>query len=76
LRLKAGVRHDITVDGPELAAHALRAGLVNELQMIVCPVVVGAGKQFFPDGVRPKLELLNQHRFRRGVVVLQYTVRG
>ena len=41
-RLKADARHDITVDGPELAAHALRAGLVDELQMIVCPVVVGA----------------------------------
>ena len=35
-RLKADVHHDITVDGPELATHALRAGLVDELQMIVC----------------------------------------
>jgi len=72
----AEVRHDITVDGPALAAHALRAGLVDELQMIVCPVVVGAGKRFFPDGVRLKLELLNECRFRRGVVVLRCTVRG
>jgi dihydrofolate reductase len=74
--LKADVRHDITVDGPELAAHALRAGLVDELQMIVCPVVVGAGKRFFPDRVRLKLELVNERRFRHGVVVLRYTVRG
>jgi dihydrofolate reductase len=74
--LKADVRHDITVDGPELAAHALRAGLVDELQMIVCPVVVGAGKRFFPDRVRLKLGLVNERRFRHGVVVLRYTVRG
>jgi dihydrofolate reductase len=74
--LKADVRHDISVDGPELAAHALRAGLVDELQMIVCPVVVGAGKRFFPDRVRLKLELVNERRFRHGVVVLRYTVRG
>jgi dihydrofolate reductase len=73
--LKADVRHDITVDGPELAARALRAGL-DEFQMIVCPVVVGAGKRFFPDRVRLKLELVNERRFRSGVVVLRYTVRG
>jgi dihydrofolate reductase len=70
------VRHDITVDGPELAAHALRAGLVDELLMIVCPVAVGAGKRFFPDRVRLKLELVNERRFCHGVVVLRYTVRG
>jgi dihydrofolate reductase len=74
--LKADVRHDITVDGPELAARALSAGLVDELQLIVCPVVVGAGKRFFPDRVRLKLELVNERRFRSGVVVLRYTVRG
>jgi dihydrofolate reductase len=73
--LKADVRHDITVDGPELAARALRAGL-DEFQMIVCPVLVGAGKRFFPDRVRLKLELINERRFRHGVVVLRYTVRG
>ena len=74
--LKADVRRDITVDGPELAAHALRAGLVDELQMIVCPVVVGAGKRFFPDRVRLRLEFVNERRFRHGVVFLRYTVRG
>src|SRR5271157_863581 len=74
--LKADARHDITVNGPGLAAHALRAGLVDELQMFVCPAVVGAGKRFFPDRVRLKLELVNEHRFRHGVVVLRYAVRG
>jgi hypothetical protein len=42
--------------------------------MIVCPVVVGAEKRFFPDRVRLKLELVNERRFRYGV--LRYTVRG
>ena len=74
-RLKADVRHDITVDGPELAAHALRAGLVDELHMIVCPGVVGAGKRFFPDRVRLTLESVDERRFSRGVVVLRYAVR-
>lgn len=75
-RLKAGAEHDITVDGPELAAQALRAGLVDEVQMIVCPVVVGGGKRFFPDGVRLGLELVEERRFGNGVVVLRYAVRG
>jgi dihydrofolate reductase len=75
-RLKDEVRQDLAIDGPELAAHALRAGFVDELQMIVCPVVVGAGKRFFPDRVRLKLELVSERRFRQGVVVLQYAVRG
>ena len=75
-RLKADAKHDITVEGPELAAQAIRAGLVDEFQMIVCLVVVGSGKRFFPDGVRLDLELVEERRFRKGVVVLRYAVRG
>jgi len=74
-RLKADTQHDITVDGPELAAQAIRSGLVDEFQMILCPVVVGGGKRFFPDGVRMNLELVEQRRFGNGVVVLRYAVR-
>lgn len=68
--------HDITVEGPELAAQAIRAGLVDEFLMIVCPVVVGGGKRFFPDGVRLDLDLVWERRFRKGVIVLRYAVRG
>lgn len=75
-RLKAGAERDITVNGPELAAQALRAGLVDEIQMIVSPVVVGGGKRFFPEGVRLDLELLEERRFGSGVVALRYAVRG
>jgi dihydrofolate reductase len=74
-RLEADAERDMTVDGPGLAAHALRAGLVDELQMIVCPVVVGGGKRFFPDSVRLDLELVDERRFRNGVLVLRYTLR-
>ena len=57
---------------PELAAQPLRAGLVDELQMIVFPVVIGGGKRFFADRVRLKLELLDEQRFRNGVVALRF----
>lgn len=73
---QAPAGHNITVNGPGLAAHALRAGLVDEIQMYVCPAIVGGGKPFFPDGVRGKLELLDQRRVRNGVVFLRYAVRG
>jgi dihydrofolate reductase len=75
-RLKAGAQHDITVDGPELAAQAIRAGLVDEFQMIVCPVIVGGGKRFFPGGVRLDLEQVEERRFGNGVIILRYAVRG
>jgi dihydrofolate reductase len=68
--------HDITVDGPELAAQAIRAGIVDEFQMIVCPAIGGGGKRFFPDGVRLDLEMLEERRFDSGVVILRYGVRG
>jgi dihydrofolate reductase len=61
---------------PNQPQFVLEWALVDELQMIVCLVVVGAGKRFFPDRVRLKLELVNEHRFRHGVVVLGYTVRA
>ncbi len=75
-RLKADAAHDISVDGPELAAQAIRAGLVDEFQVIVCPTVVGGGKRFFPDGVRLDLDLLDERRFGNGVLILRYAVRG
>jgi dihydrofolate reductase len=75
-RLKALADRDITVAGPELAAHAIRAGLVDEFQMIVCPVIIGGGKRFFPDGVRLDLELVEERRFSKRVVLLRYAVRG
>ena len=75
-RLKAGAEHDITVDGSELAAQVIRAGLVDEFQIIVSPVVVGGGKRFFPDGARLNLQLIDERRFGNGVVVLRYAVGG
>lgn len=72
--LMSEVDHDITVDGPELAAHAIRAGLVDEYQLYVCPVIVGNGTRFFPDGVSIDLELLSERRFGSGVTFLRYGV--
>jgi dihydrofolate reductase len=74
-RLKAEAGSDINVAGPELAAEAIRAGLVDELQMRICTVITGGGKRYFPSGVRLDLELLEERRFRNGELFLRYGVR-
>ena len=74
-QLKATAEKDISVDGPELAAQAIKAGLVDELHLFVTPVVVGGGASWLPDDVRVDLELLDERRFASGVVHLHYRVR-
>lgn len=75
-RLKGNAERDITIQGPQIAAQALRAGLVDEIQLFVLPVIVGGGKQFFPDGLRLDLELVEEQAFRNGVVAVRYAVRS
>ena len=73
--LKAEVDHDISVAGPGLATHAIRAGLVDEYHQFVSPVMVGGGTRWLPDGLRIDLELLDERRFGNGVVYLRYRSR-
>jgi dihydrofolate reductase len=63
------------VGGPELAAQAFKAGLVDECHLFVTPTVVGGGKRFLPNDVRLELELLDESRFEGGVVHLHYSTR-
>ena len=74
-QLKADAGQDLAVGGPELAASAIRAGLVDEFQMFISPVAVGGGKKYLPDDVRLRLELLEERRFGNGVVFLRYANR-
>jgi dihydrofolate reductase len=73
-QLKTTAVADITVGGTELAAQAIRAGLVDELQLFFVPVVVGGGKRSLPRDVRLDLDLLDERRFSSGVVYLRYRV--
>ncbi|MCQ2001803.1 dihydrofolate reductase family protein [Arthrobacter zhaoxinii] len=65
---------DVSVGGANLAGQALKAGLVDELQQLLSPVIIGGGKRFLPDGLRLGLELLDEKRFANGVVFLHYRV--
>ncbi len=73
-QLKASSARDITVGGAQLAGEAMAAGVVDEFHLFLCPVVVGGGKRALPDDVRAQLGLLDERRFRSGVVHLHYQV--
>ena len=74
--LKAAAERDITVGGAELAGQALAAGLVDECNLFLSPIVVGGGTPALPDGVRVELELLGERRFGNGVVYVHYRTRS
>jgi dihydrofolate reductase len=72
--LKASSEGDISIGGAALGGQALATGLVDELQLLLVPAVVGGGKAALPDGLRADLELLDERRFGNGTVYLRYRV--
>jgi dihydrofolate reductase len=73
--LKGASSADLLVGGPELAAHALRAGVVDEVQLMLSPVAIGAGKPALPTDLRIDLELIGERRFDNGAVHVAYRVQ-
>jgi dihydrofolate reductase len=73
--LKEASSDDLLVGGPGLAAHALRAGVVDEIRLVLAQVVVGAGKPAFAADLRLDLELVDERRFGNGAVHVAYRVR-
>ena len=73
-RMKEVAERDISVGGAELAGQALTAGLVDECNLVIAPVLVGGGTRALPDGVRRGLELVGERRFGNGMVHLHYRV--
>ncbi|WP_308252150.1 dihydrofolate reductase family protein [Pseudonocardia sp. KRD291] len=74
-RAEADADHDLTVDGPNLAAQAIAAGLVDEYHLFTTTSVVGGGTRFFPDGVRLDLKLVEQRAFDSGLIYAHYRTR-
>jgi len=71
-QLKSAAEHDISVGGADLAGQAIKAGLVDELRLLLLPVLVGGGKGALPHGIRSELELLDTRRFASCAVYLRY----
>jgi dihydrofolate reductase len=73
-RLKTEADGDLLIGGPTLAAHALRAGLVDEISQVLLPIVIGGGLAVFPAGLGLDLELIGEQRFTGGAVALRHRV--
>jgi len=71
-QLKSAAGRDMSVGGADLAGQAIKAGLVDELQLLLVPVIVGGGKPALPGDVRLDMELLETRRFAGGTVYLRY----
>ncbi|MGY1809209.1 dihydrofolate reductase family protein [Blastococcus sp. SYSU D00669] len=71
-RLKEESEHDLSIDGPTLAAQAIAARLVDEYHLFTTTSAVGGGKRFFPDGMRLDLELVEQRAFATGLIYAHY----
>jgi dihydrofolate reductase len=74
--IKARATRRVSVGGPALAAHAIRAGLVDEYHLLVAPVIAGGGNPYLPGDVAVKLELLDERRFDNGLVSLRYQAKS
>lgn len=70
--LKSSADQDILVGGPNLAAHAFKAGLVDECHLFLAPITIGGGKRALPNNYRVGLELMEERRFGNGMVYLRY----
>lgn len=72
--IKAASDHDLTIGGPTLAAEAMRLDLVDVVEVLWCPVLLGGGIPVLSAGVRRDLRLRRERRFRNGVVQAAYDV--
>jgi dihydrofolate reductase len=74
--LKETTVQEISIGGPGLAAHAFRAGLIDEIQLFLTPVIIGGGKSAMPANVHLDLKLMEERRFGNGMVFLRYKKKG
>ena len=74
--LKEGATRDLAVGGPALAAHAIRAGLVDEYHLLIAPIIAGSGNPYLPGKIPVKLELLDERRFDNGMVHVRYRAKS
>jgi dihydrofolate reductase len=75
-QLKLQATADLSIGGPTLAAHALRAGIVDDVHLFVAPCLVGGGLRAFPHGLTAGFGLRDHRSFGNGMVYQHYAVTG
>ncbi len=73
-KLKQGEGGDIVISGSgALVRSLLHYGLLDELKLMIHPILVGSGKRLFEEGEeQTKLELMDSRTFSTGVLYLTY----
>jgi dihydrofolate reductase len=76
--LKAKLGGELQVHGSgNLVRWLLNNGLVDEITLLVCPVVVGQGTRLFPDtGPDMALDLVESRAFPKGIALQVYRPAG
>ena len=72
-KMKQSAACDLAVGGANLAASAFKAGLVDNCYLFLAPIVVGGAKRALPSDVRMEVQLVDERRFRGGMVYLRYS---
>ena len=64
---------EIEVSGPNIASQYIERGLVDEYQLVIHPVILGAGTPYFPPLANPiRLRHVATKRFESGVLAVTY----
>jgi dihydrofolate reductase len=72
-RIKALAGKSIYLDGSSVLAHTLlQEDLVDEISLLLYPLLLGSGKKLFPEGARHNLKLIENRSFPSGVTLLRY----
>lgn len=64
----------VVIGGGLLASAAARAGVLDEVHVVMAPAVVGGGTRFLDEGLHLELGLFAERRFANGFVYLGYRV--
>ena len=75
-KLKQGSKSDLSIAGADLTGQAMNAGLVDEIELYLSPILVGGGKPALPVNSLTRLVLVSQRRFESGIVHLHYQVKS
>ena len=71
--LKAQPGKDIVTDGScQLVQAMLEHDLVDEVHLLIFPVIVGGGKRVFPNGLHRSLKLIDSKSTPKGIVISRY----
>lgn len=76
--LKAQTGRELQIHGSaRLGQSMLAAGLVDELRLVIAPVIVGSGRRLFPDGTAPTgLRLVRNESTPGGLAIHVYETTG